>query len=365
MSNSAQIAVFLLISLVLPGAARAQSAMGLPDTSSLFRTSPHSIALEPILNFPTDEPPSQLRPISYDHLPVQDSHVHHLSLLPGAEPDWTGPIYETPDYGRSATPIPHVEVPYEWSLLPTGMIYKSYLAGVKESRLSTHLIKVENDNWMMDGNLGGRFGVLRWGRDSTFLAEGVQWDVEGSAHVRLDIPEDVDVRSVDFRAGTQLTWSYADNPAHRSRFGYYHLSSHLGDEFVIKNPDYNRLNFARDVVIFGHSYYFTTRLRVYAEAGWAFYHLECDPWEFHLGVEWAPNEATGPWGEPFLAVHGHLREESNFGGNLSVQTGWAWVGEIPGRTLRIGMHYYNGESSQFSFAGDFEHQIGFGIWYDF
>ncbi|MEX0794943.1 MAG: DUF1207 domain-containing protein [Pirellulaceae bacterium] len=254
---------------------------------------------------------------------------------------------------------------YDWTFLPAESIYKPYMAGVKESRASVHLMKNTGDNWLLDGNLGGRFGVLRFGDDSGIMAEGFQWDVESAAHVRLDIQEEVDVRSVDFRAGTQVSWSYRENPRHRTRFGYYHISSHLGDEFLIKNSGYDRLNYARDVLILGHSYYFTPRFRVYGEMGWAFYNKESKPWEFQFGFEYAPYAATGPMGEPFFAVHGHLREDVRYSGNFVFQAGWAWVGEVPGRTLRTGLHYYNGKSSQYSFVNQFEQQIGYGLWYDF
>jgi hypothetical protein len=35
-----------------------------------------------------------------------------------------------------------------------------------------------------------------------------------------------------------------------------------------------------------------------------------------------------------------------------------------GQTLRFGIHYYNGKSSQFQFFDNSEEQIGIGIWYD-
>ena len=53
----------------------------------------------------------------------------------------------------------------------------------------------------------------------------------------------------------------------------------------------------------------------------------------------------------------------NFGGGLTVQTGWAWR-NAGGHLLRMGLHYYNGESNQFSFFDKHEQQIGFGVWYD-
>lgn len=362
----------LLLTFVLPLVAHAQTQSGWPDPENMFPAQ-RSQYLQPILDFPTDDRESQLTTVAYQSpLGQPATNEGELSLIsPRGEAEWIEPEYTRRAFPDHVYDRPLGDVvdttPYEWTLLPAGPVYKSYMAGVKESRLSAHLMKITDDNWMLDGTLGGRFGVMRWGRDSAtgFLAEGVQWDIEGSAQVRLDIPEEVDVRAVDFRAGTQLTWSYADNPAHRSRFGYYHLSSHLGDEFLLKNPTYPRLNYAHDLLIFGHSYYITPKLRVYGEVGWAFYHLVADPWEFQFGVEWAPTRATGFWGEPFLAVGCHLREEVNFGGSFVVQTGWAWVGEIPGRTFRMGLHYHNGDSTQNSFYNNFEQQIGFGIWYDF
>jgi hypothetical protein len=251
---------------------------------------------------------------------------------------------------------------WDWVFLPTAIIYRSYLAGAKESRFSAHIIH-ENDHYAMwDATLGTRVGLLRYGNRDNFAPEGFQIDVEGSGQVRLDISNNVDVQAVDFRAGVPLT--YGIGP-HRFKFGYYHLSSHLGDEFLLDNPAYPRLNFARDVLIAGYSYYWTEKLRLYAETGWAFYDDVSEPWEFQFGVDWAPTRPTGFCGEPFFAINAHLREELNFGGNFTVQIGWAWVGDQNAHLLRLGLHYFNGGSSQFSFYREHEQQIGLGVWYDF
>ena len=44
--------------------------------------------------------------------------------------------------------------------LPQGLIYRAYLAGPKESRLSTHLISLD-DTTMWDSTLGARVGLRR------------------------------------------------------------------------------------------------------------------------------------------------------------------------------------------------------------
>jgi hypothetical protein len=252
--------------------------------------------------------------------------------------------------------------PWDWQLLPTGIIYKSYLAGAKESRISAHIVSERDHDAMWDATLGGRVGILRYGNADPINPEGFQFDVEGSAQVRLDIMNDVDVQAVDFRGGVPLT--YGCGP-HRFKFGYYHLSSHLGDEFLLDNPGYPRLNFARDVLIFGYSYYWTQKLRLYAETGWAFYTDVSKEWEFQFGLDWAPTQPTGTYGASFFAINAHLREELDFGGNLTVEAGWAWLGNQNTHLLRTGLVYYNGGSPQYSFYREHEEQIGFGLWYDY
>ncbi len=247
-------------------------------------------------------------------------------------------------------------------VLPASIMYKAYLAGVKESRLAFYLINVDNDGWLLDGSVGGRFGVFRYGTSDLIRPQGFQIDVEGAAQVRLDIPEEVDVRGVDFRAGVPMAYSYGQ---HQTKFAYYHLSSHAGDEFLIKNPGFTRLNYARDVLLLGHSYYVTDDLRIYGEIGWAFWTDVGKEWELQFGLEYAPARPTGCYGAPFFALNTHLREEVNYSGNFVFQAGWAWRSEHDGSLLRTGLHYYNGKSPQFSFFDQFEQQIGFAIWYDF
>ncbi len=249
-----------------------------------------------------------------------------------------------------------------FQLLPDGVIYPAYLAGVKESRLAVQIISEEQDGWLLDATIGGRVGLFRFGTYSAIRPEGFQVDAEGAAHVRLDIPDDVDVRSVDFRAGLPITWGWGRN---RTKFAYYHLSSHTGDEYLIKHPGHRRLNFARDTLVLGHSIYVTDDWRIYAEAGWAFWSDVAEEWEFQFGVDFAPSLPTGMYGAPFFAINGHLREEVDFGGNVTVQVGWAWRGDLTGQLLRIGLHYFNGKSNQFSFFDDFEQQLGAGVWYDY
>ncbi|MEM9656941.1 MAG: DUF1207 domain-containing protein [Planctomycetota bacterium] len=250
---------------------------------------------------------------------------------------------------------------WRWRLLPEGFIYHTYWASAAEPRLATHLVHERGRGRLLDSHIGGRVGLIRFGPKNE--PEGLQLDILGGAKLRQDAESHLEVDSVDFRYDILLT--YGDGPD-RYKIGYYHVSSHVADDFFRKNPDFMALNFLRDVLVVGYSYYPWPELRLYGEAGYAFNVDISQPWEFQAGVDYGPAGPTGNRGAPFFAINGHLREELDFGGNLALQTGWAWRGDRPGDgTLRTGGYYYNGGSPQFSFFDDFAHQLGWGLWYDY
>jgi hypothetical protein len=252
---------------------------------------------------------------------------------------------------------------WTWQVLPNGIPYRSYLAGMKEPRLASMWVKEKDFGWMWDIALGGRAGILRFGSESPDRANGWQLDIEGAGFPRLDMEHERDVISTDYRAGFPISYTYGP---YQTRFGYYHLSSHLGDEFMLRYPQLTRINYSRDVLIWGHSYYLTDDLRAYFEAGWAFNSDGgSEPWEFQFGMEYSPIRPwTGCRGAPFAAVNAHLRQDVDYGGSIVFQTGWQWRGAY-GNLFRVGLQYFNGKSEQYEFFRQSEEKVGFGVWYDF
>jgi hypothetical protein len=247
-----------------------------------------------------------------------------------------------------------------WHVRPKGFIYSTYWASAAEPRLATHTVKNLGGNWLQDSHIGGRLGIVRFGpkdRD-----EGWQLDVLAGAKLRQDWGEGLDVAATDYRYDILTTYGAG---AYRFKFGFYHVSSHAGDEFLLKNAGFNRLNYYRDALVLGVSYYFNPQLRFYSEVGWGFELDVAQPWEFQFGIDYGPAYATGVAGAPFAAINAHLREELDFSGNLALQLGWAWRGELSDGVVRVGMYYYNGYSPQFSFYAQHERQVGLGLWYDY
>jgi len=254
------------------------------------------------------------------------------------------------------------EEPWSWQLLPTGFMYKPYLAGNREARFAAQWVHQRDYGWLWDVALGGRAGLLRFGSTDMLRPEGWQLDIEGAAFPRLDLEHDRDLVSADFRFGVPLTSRCGPWEA---KFGYYHLSSHLGDEYLLRFPGYSRINYVWDGLVLGLAVNLGPNLRVYSEAGWGFNtDGGCKPWQFQFGADFSPADPTGPAGAPFLAVNTHLREENDFGGNFTAQTGWQWRGH-GGQLLRFGLKYFNGLSEQDQFYQTFEELIGLGLWYDF
>jgi len=263
-----------------------------------------------------------------------------------------------------AEPLPLSAFPgeWQWKFLPQGFLYRTYWASVAEPRLATRAIKDVGGRNSLDSQIGGRLGIVRFG--DTDAEEGFQLDLLGGANLRQNTDTyDWDMTGTDYRYDIPLTYR---NGPHAWKAGFYHVSSHMGDEFLAHNPAVTRIDYYRDALYFGYSYHVTPELRLYGELDYAFARDFAEPLHIQFGFDWGPTSPTGVEGAPFVALNGHLRQELDFGGNFSLQAGWAWKGDgLAAGTLRTGLHYYNGGSPQFSFYRQSEQQIGWGLWYDY
>ena len=263
--------------------------------------------------------------------------------------------------------------PWSWHLLPNNLIYTSYLAGPKEPRIGSVwyddtapdvINPTQQEGWLWDTTLGGRASILRYGSDTVVHPQGFEVQIEGAAFVRLDPQDDRDLRSADYRFGVPLVYGVG---RWQTKLAYYHNSAHLGDEFMIKHPKaFPRLNYVRDVIVWGNSFYPLDWMRLYGEVGWSFFNDGgSEPWEFQFGTELIQARPTGIHGAPFLAVNGISRQELDWGGNVCVQAGWAWRGRRSEKLYRIGFEYLYGSDPQFAFTPRNQNRAGIGMWYDF
>ncbi len=254
---------------------------------------------------------------------------------------------------------------YEYKMLPGSLLYHSYLAGEKEPRMQfLQLYDMKSDRRLWEAVLGGRVGLFRYGQLGPKPQEAFQLDLEGAVFARV-LPDEPSamLESSDYRAGLLGTWRFG-NEAYKA--GYYHISSHAGDEFLLANPAFNRLNYVRDSLIVGTSRDFADAYRLYGEIAYAIgAQGGALPWELQFGGEYTPAMGPGLKGAPFAAVNSHYREE--FGSRLGVNfnAGWGWQDEETLHRLRLGLNLYSGPSLNYQRFDQYESLIGGGIWFDF
>lgn len=326
-----------------PGAASSGSRRGSPLTT----TEPVALAVPPV------EPDPALEPA-----PLWNASAA-LPAIGSAPPYFAAPASDA-DFHLDARTGGG-----EWHLLPGTLLYHAYLAGEKEPRIGLSVLSDSTRGWLWEAALGGRVGILRRGPLGERPADAWQIDLEGAALARVSPSEDsAPLEAVDYRIGIQ--WTRRRGPT-AWKAGYYHISSHAGDEYLLLYPDFERINYVRDSLVCGVTRdVITPDVQVYGEIGYA---LGADggaePLELQFGAQYNPLTGTGLRGAPFAAVNVHLREEVDFGGGINVMAGWRWRSATGGRLLRIGLQYYNGKSIQYQFLHEDQQLIGYGVWYDY
>lgn len=249
-------------------------------------------------------------------------------------------------------------------LLPQGLMYPSYLAGRKEPRLQSVITYDDNYGSIWDITLGGRAPIFRYGTTEVVRPEGWELELEGAALLRLDCERDRNLAATDYRAGVPLVYG---TKRWQFKTGYYHVSSHLGDNYLM--DDFRpRVHYSRDSVLFGFAFTPTDAVRMYAEADLAFHTGETtEPLEFQFGFEYSPqfNPNMSNWAAlPFFATHAHLYEERDYGGYFTAQIGLQWR-SATNALMRVGFEYFNGGDDLYQFHHNHQCKYGFGFWYDF
>ena len=354
------LATLLLLGVLLPRPLRADSPRW-ADEQMLLRW---PVALG--ANHPP-EPETVLPP---GRVSISDGSVqagHSVATVEAPDPGVAQIEHSQPAAYAPASPWPAnpngCSVCEDWYILPAGILYPSYIAGEKEPRMGAAWLVEKDRGSVLEESIGGRMGLLRYGTPGAINPQGFQWDLEAAALLRQDPEFDLDVEAADFRIGSVLTWKRGPTA---TKFGYYHLSSHLGDEYVLRNPGFNRINYVRDALLLGVRQHLRPDLQIYGEVAYSF-HTDggAEPLELQFGMEYHGVDGTNRTSAPFAAINGHLREEFDFGGSVNIIAGWEWRGRYSNRRFRLGGQYYNGKEIQWSFFNESVSFAGVGVWYDF
>jgi hypothetical protein len=141
----------------------------------------------------------------------------------------------------------------------------------------------------------------------------------------------------------------------------YHISTHLGDEFLLNHPGYDRRNPSAEYVDFFISKYFGEQIRLYSGIGYILHQDESfvnKRYFSALGMEVRVpqlgfcNYRNRLYGQPFLAVH--LRGSGNFRNHIDSTFALGYeFGKFCGiqRRARFFIEYHDG----YSVDGQFSH----------
>lgn len=211
-------------------------------------------------------------------------------------------------------------------------------------------------------SLGDDFPVFRW-RDVFHwhgdLQIGVQagvWAVFNFSHVPPLQEGGCELMNTDYLVGFPVTYAY-DNWSIRARI--YHISAHLGDEYLVDHPEQValRTNPSFEAFEWISSYQLSSNLRMYAGPGWVFHSdntFKLKPFYVKWGSEvrlfGKKLDYHKLYGTPFFVIHMENWEQQGWELNQFYMIGYEFSKlQGVGRKMRFYAEYHNG----FSYEGQF------------
>ena len=196
---------------------------------------------------------------------------------------------------------------------------------------------------------GNNFPIYRW--FSVWPCGGaLQLNLEGALWGVFDVlGESAPLMNADYYVGIPLEyccgrWSF--------RLRLFHISSHLGDEFLLQNPEVERLNPSAEYLDLFGSYYLGECLRLYAGAGWVVH----DDESFNSGNVYAAggaevrlyklgfyNYCQNLYGTPLFAMHIEFNDRCKRKLGQTYILGYE-VGKTCGtrQVMRVFLEYHDG-----------------------
>lgn len=146
-----------------------------------------------------------------------------------------------------------------------------------------------NDNVMTKNNIDVSFGdslaVYRWCNVWPWDGE-LQIELEGALWALFDpCTESAPLMNADYYVGVPITYAI---DRWQFRLRGYHISSHIGDEFLLNHPRFDRKNASAEYVDFFISHDLTEEIRLYAGLGYIVaqdIEFVCKPFYSALGAE--------------------------------------------------------------------------------
>jgi hypothetical protein len=222
--------------------------------------------------------------------------------------------------------------------------------------------------------LGDDFAIYRWidvmyGGDLQIGIEAGIWSVF-NLDPHPNIGGGTELVNTDFYVGIPLTyardkWSF--------RFRVYHISGHLGDEYMVNHPKVKRVNPSNEYIDFYTAYQVNDALRVYVGPGaivhsdptykWQPMYIDYGAEVRFLGYKFYYQKVHGTL---FLAMHWRNLQQLDWNFDGTYRFGYE-VSKIQGigRKLRLFVGFHHGYSLEGQFAKEKTHYWEFDMNYGF
>jgi len=254
----------------------------------------------------------------------------------------------------------------EATLFPEQQLYPVNLADPRRIQFAakylyfSHTSIANTSDRRFDLKLGGRFGLLHLpGNDDS---EELGWllSLDAGFHGQFDVSASQD--NIGWDGNYALMLSYRPHQTMAFKIGAYHISSHVGDEYM-ERTGRTRINYTREELQAGMNLSLTDRWQWYIEAGRAYDQRNKQlqkPWRAQIGLQY---RSAGPQQQAWYAgLDIGAAEERDWQKDISLQLGW----QIPTatRVWRVGLEAYDGKAQLGEFFQDDERYLGLGLWLD-
>lgn len=163
--------------------------------------------------------------------------------------------------------------------------------------------------------------------------------------------------NADYYVGGHLSYAFG---AWQFRLRYFHISSHIGDEFLLNHPNFDRKNPSAETIDLFASHHLTDEIRIYAGAGIVVNHddsYDCGHYNIEAGAEvrldglgfYSVSDAI--CGRPYYGMHfryndkfcRHIDQTYVLGYEFAKLTGLQ-------RRVRAWVEYHDGYSAEGQFS---------------
>lgn len=202
---------------------------------------------------------------------------------------------------------------------------------------------------------GDQFPFYRWNNVQVGKYSGdLQLELEGAIYAIFNQTEySSPLINADYYVALPLSFA-SGKWAHRARI--YHISSHLGDEYLHRRHHKKRVNKSFEAIDLFTSYNITKQIRLYGGVG-AVPHSDSEMHmkplyaEYGLEVHVGRREWKDLYGTPYMAMHFENWQDVDYKINANYALGYEW-GKLSGlgRKVRVSLEYHTGYSmiGQFS-----------------